>query len=110
MAQVVDGKEQPLGKEVAGEIWNSLIANGILAADGKIQPKFDPKKDGFTLNLPEPHKALESQIVDLLSNYQIERHIRDNRKEGLNTRQRDLMNDRQSNYCQAAGSMDPVRR
>jgi type III restriction enzyme len=84
MAQVVDGKEQPLGKEAAGEIWNSLIANGILAADGKIQPKFDPKKDGFTLNLPEPHKVLENQIVDVLSNYQIERHIRDNRKEGLN--------------------------
>jgi type III restriction enzyme len=84
MAQVVDGREQPLGKEVAGEIWNSLITNGILATDGKIQPKFDPQKDGFTLNLPEPHKALENQIVDLLSDYQIERHIRDNRKEGLN--------------------------
>jgi type III restriction enzyme len=84
MVQIVDGKEQPLGKDVAGEIWSSLIANGILSADGKIQPKFDPKKDGFTLNLPEPHKALESQIVDLLSNYQIERHVRDNRKEGLN--------------------------
>jgi type III restriction enzyme len=84
MTRVVDGKEHPLGKEAAGEIWNSLIANGILAADGKIQPQFDPKKDGFTLNLPEPHRALESQIVDVLSNYQIERHIRDNRKEGLN--------------------------
>src|SRR5215469_1639307 len=84
MVQVVDGKEQPLGKEVSGEIWKSLIANGILAADGKIQPKFDPKKDGFTLDLPESHKGLESQIVDVLSNYQIERHIRDNRKEGLN--------------------------
>jgi type III restriction enzyme len=84
IVHVVDGKEQPLGKEAAGEIWNSLIANGMLAADGKIQPKFDPKKDGFTLNLPEPHKALESQIVDVLSDYQIERHIRDNRKEGLN--------------------------
>lgn len=84
MAQVVDGKEQRLGKEVAGEIWQSLIANGILAADGKIQPKFDPKQDGFTLNLPEPCKALENQIIDVLSNYQIERHIRDNRKEGSN--------------------------
>lgn len=84
MAQVVDGKEQPLGKEVASEIWSSLIENGMLAADGKIQPKFDPKKDGFTLNLPEPHKALESQVIDLLSNYQIERHVRDNRKEGPN--------------------------
>ena len=84
MAQVVDGKEQPLGKEGAGEIWKSLIANGILATDGKIQPKFDPKKDGFTLNLPEPHKELENQIIDVLSNYQIERHIRDNRQEGPN--------------------------
>ena len=84
MAQVVDGKEQPLGKEAAGEIWNSLIANGILAVDGKIQPKFEPKKDGFTLNLPEQHKPLENQIIDVLGNYQIERHIRDNRKEGSN--------------------------
>jgi len=84
IVHVVDGKEQSLGKEASGEIWNSLIANGMLAADGKIQPKFDPKKDGFTLNLPEPHKALENQIVDVLSDYQIERHIRDNRKEGLN--------------------------
>jgi type III restriction enzyme len=85
MAQVVDGKEQPVGKESAGEIWSTLVANGMLDADGKIQPKFDPKKDGFTLNLPEAHKALESQIIDVLSNYQLERHIRDNRKEGLNT-------------------------
>jgi type III restriction enzyme len=84
IAQVVDGKEQPLGKEVSGAVWNRLVDNGILAADGKIQPKFDPKKDGFALNLPEPHKALESQIIDVLSNYQIERHIRDNRKEGVN--------------------------
>lgn len=84
MAQVVDGKEQPVGKEAAGEIWNTLVANGMLAADGKIQPQFDPKKEGFTLNLPEAHKALESQIIDVLSNYQLERHIRDNRKEGPN--------------------------
>jgi type III restriction enzyme len=84
MAQVVDGKEQPVGKEAASEIWNSLVANGMLAADGKIQPKFDPKQDGFTLNLPESHKVLESQIIDVLSNYQLERHIRDNRTEGLN--------------------------
>jgi type III restriction enzyme len=84
MAQVVDDKEQPVGKEAAGVIWNTLVANGMLAGDGKIQPKFDPKKDGFTLNLPHAHKALESQIIDVLSNYQLERHIRDNRKEGLN--------------------------
>jgi type III restriction enzyme len=84
MAQVVDGKEQPVGKEAAGVIWNTLVENGMLAADGKIQPKFDPKKDEFTLNLPEAHKALESQVIDVLSNYQLERHIRDNGKEGLN--------------------------
>ena len=84
IVQVVDGEEQPLGKEAAGEIWDSLIANGMLASDGKIQPKFDPKKNGFTLNLPEQHKELENQIIDVLGNYQIERHIRDNRKEGPN--------------------------
>ncbi len=84
MLRVVDGKEQVLGKDVSGAIWKTLIANGILAADGKIQPAFDPKKEGFSLNLPEANKELESQVIDVLSSYQIERHIRDNRSEGPN--------------------------
>jgi type III restriction enzyme len=84
MLRVVDGEEQVLGKDTSGEIWKTLIANGILAADGKIQPAFDPKKEGFSLNLPEAQKELESQVIDVLSSYQIERHIRDNRNEGPN--------------------------
>jgi type III restriction enzyme len=65
-------------------IWNALITSGILAADGKIQPAFDPRKAGFSLNLPEAHKDIESDVIDVLSGYQIERHIRDERKEGPN--------------------------
>lgn len=84
MTRVVDGKAQVLGKEVSGVVWNALITNGILAADGKIQPAFNPRKAGFSLNLPEAHKDIESDVIDVLSGYQIERHIRDERNEGPN--------------------------
>jgi type III restriction enzyme len=84
MTRVVDGKGQVLGKEVSGVIWNALITNGILAADGKIQSAFNPRKAGFSLNLPEAHKDIESDVIDVLSGYQIERHIRDERNEGPN--------------------------
>jgi type III restriction enzyme len=84
MARVVDGKEQPLGKGASDEIFKALVGNGILATDGKIQPAFDPKKEGFSLKLPEPYREVESSVIDVLSGYQIERHIRDNRKEGPN--------------------------
>jgi type III restriction enzyme len=84
LAQVIDGKPAELGKAASEEVWKALVSQGILASDGKIQQAFDPKKKDFQLKLPEMQKPLEKDIIDVLSSFQIERHIRKARDEGPN--------------------------
>jgi type III restriction enzyme len=84
LAQVIDGKPAEVGKAVSGEVWKALVTQGILSSDGIIQPAFDPRKKHFQLKLPEMHKPLEKDIIDILSSFQIERHIRKARDEGPN--------------------------
>jgi type III restriction enzyme len=81
---LVDDQPKPLGREASNAIWTSLVNGGILAPDGKIQPSFDPKREGYSLPLPEEHKKMEKSITEILSSYQIERHIRKERDEGFN--------------------------
>lgn len=82
--RVVDGKEQPIGKEAAEAIRTSLVTQKVLDAEGRIQPAFDPKHKDFKLELPEPQRDLMPAVIDLLSGYQIERHIRRERDDGPN--------------------------
>jgi len=84
LVRVVDGEEQPVGREAAEEIRTALIEQGMLDKDSRIQPAFDPKRKDFALTLPAPHLDLASAVVDLLSTYQIERHIRRERDDGPN--------------------------
>ncbi len=84
LTKVVDGAEQPIGREAAEEIRASLVVQGMLDADGRIQPAFDPRRRDFTLELPEARRELAPNVIDLLSAYQIERHIRRDRDEGAN--------------------------
>ncbi|MCJ7530805.1 MAG: DEAD/DEAH box helicase family protein, partial [Anaerolineales bacterium] len=81
---VVDGQEVPVGRVAAEEISAALVAQKILDADGRIQPAFDPRRTDFKLNLPEMHRDLAPAVIDLLSSYQIERHIRKEKDEGAN--------------------------
>jgi len=81
---VVDGKEESIGHEAATAIRASLVEQKMLDADGRIQAAFDPKKAGFKLSLPEAHQDLAPALVDLLSSYQIERHIRREQDDRLN--------------------------
>lgn len=76
LVRVVDGKEVPLGREGAVVLMKSLVEQKMLDGDGRIQPAFDPKRSDFKLSLPEEHKELGAVVVDLLSAYQIERHVR----------------------------------
>ena len=84
LTRVVDGQEQPIGREAAEEIQASLIDQEMLDAEGCIQPAFDPKKKDFAIDLPEAHRDLTPAVIDLLSAYQIERHIRRERDERVN--------------------------
>lgn len=86
LIRVIDGTEQPIGREAAEVIRTSLVIQKMLDPEGRIQPLFDPKRKDFKLELPEAHRELVPAVIDLLSSYQIERHIcreRDERKNHL---------------------------
>ncbi len=82
--RVVDGTEQPIGRETAETIRASLVEQEMRDTEGRIQPAFDPKRKDFKLELPEAQRELAPAVIDLLSAYQIERHIRRERDDGPN--------------------------
>lgn len=76
LMQVVDGEGKPIGREVSHQIFEGLVAKGVIADDGKIKPTFDPKAPGLDLGLPQEHANLRSAVIDILQSYQLERHIK----------------------------------
>jgi type III restriction enzyme len=90
LARVVDGVEQPIGRDAADVIRTSLIKQKMLDNDGRIQPAFDPKRKDFKLELPEAQRDLTPAVVDLLATYQIERHIRKEKDEGSNRLRKEI--------------------
>jgi type III restriction enzyme len=84
LTRIVDGVEQPIGREVAEAIRAALVEQKMLDPYGRIQPVFDPKRRDFKLELPEAQRDLTAAVVDLLAAYQIERHIRRDRDERVN--------------------------
>ena len=84
IVRVVNGLEKPIGRENAEIIKTALVNQKMLDTEGRIQPEFDPKKKDFKLALPEKYQDLTSSVIDLLSAYQIERHIRKEKDEGKN--------------------------
>jgi len=84
LSHVVDGEEKLLGREAAETVRSALVAQKILDDQGRIQPAFNPKREDFTLALPEALASLAPAVIDLLSSYQIERHVRRDRDERTN--------------------------
>ncbi|MBV6523128.1 MAG: hypothetical protein MNPFHGCM_03296 [Gemmatimonadaceae bacterium] len=84
LTRVVDGVEQPIGKVAAEQLRAALVEQRLIDTDGRIRTAFDPKRADFKLELPEVHRDLAPAVVDLLSAYQIERHIRRDRDERVN--------------------------
>ncbi|MCC6784362.1 MAG: DEAD/DEAH box helicase family protein [Planctomycetes bacterium] len=77
---LVGDDEVPLGRERALELHAALVQSGMLSADGRLQPAFDPRREGFELGLPRDFAHLRTAVIDLLSTYQIERHVQPERK------------------------------
>jgi type III restriction enzyme len=84
LTRIVDGTEQPIGRDAANVILAALVEQKMLDAEGRIQPAFDLKRKDFKLDLPETHRDLTPAVVDLLAAHQIERHIRRDKDEGVN--------------------------
>ena len=90
LIRVIDGAEQIIGREVAEIIRAALIEQKMLDVDGYIQPAFDPTRKDFKLELPETVKDLAPVVIDLLSSYQIDRHIRRERDDGPNRLKKEI--------------------
>ncbi len=84
LMRVVDGEEQPIGKADAETIRTALVGQKMLEADGRIGAAFDPRRKDFKLMLPDALADLQPAVIDLLSCYQIERHIRRDKDERIN--------------------------
>lgn len=81
LTRIVDSAEQPIGRAEAVRLHSALVAQGILDDAGRLQPAFAPQEDDFSLELPDGMADLEPAVVDLLSSYQLERHVRRERHE-----------------------------
>ena len=68
LTRVVDGEEQPIGREAAEAIRTALVEQKMLDADGRIQPAFDPKQPGLQARAcPSAHARLAPAVIDLLA-------------------------------------------
>jgi len=91
--RVVDGVEQPIGRQDAEVIRTALVEQKMLDNEGRIQPAFDPKKKDFKFELPAAQSDLALAVVDLLSAHQIERHVRKEKDEGVNRLKKEVLLD-----------------
>jgi type III restriction enzyme len=91
LPQFVDGHEEPIGRVAAERIWNLLVEQKIIDRDGRILPAFDPRREGFRIEIPETQPTLVPAIIDLLSSYQLERHIRRVRDQGPNRLKKEVI-------------------
>lgn len=67
--------DDQLGFAKSEEIFKHLVEHGFLV-DGKVTSKFLPDTHGFTLALPEPLKAYEAEIVQLVQNASLDKYIK----------------------------------
>ncbi len=72
---------QPLGQETSKAIFESLVSEEYLDAQGQVQDKFDPKNLHFVLHLPDEWAHMRPQIVDELNKYVFKNRV-------VNTRDR----------------------
>lgn len=91
LTRVVDGQEVPIGTEAANTLRAALVSQSMIDADGRIQAAFAPTRPGFTLALPDEFAGLSPAVIDLLSSYQIERHVRRARDDGPNRLKKEVV-------------------
>ena len=91
LTRVIEGEPQAIGRDTAETIKKALIEQKMLDTDGRLQPAFDPRKPDFKIELPKPLQDLAPAVVDLLASYQIERHIRKEKDEGVNRLKKEVL-------------------
>jgi len=68
--------EKPIGREASENICSELVLNGYIDNNGKLQSKFNPSVESFSLGLSDQFSDKENDIISVLQSYQLERHIK----------------------------------
>jgi type III restriction enzyme len=76
IVQIQEENEIVFTREQSESIWSELMANGFVDKTGKIQSKFRPSEDTFSLELSDQFAPVETEIITVLQSYQLERHIK----------------------------------
>ena len=76
ITDTVGEEEISIGRAASENIWAELVSKGFIDTNGKIQPAFNPSKEGFSLGLSEQFAEQEAEIITVLQSYQLERHIK----------------------------------
>jgi type III restriction enzyme len=76
ITDTVGEEEISIGRAASENIWAELVSKGFIDTNGKIQPAFNPSKEGFSLGLSDKFTAKETEIITVLQSYQLERHIK----------------------------------
>jgi len=76
LVDVVDGQEKHLDRAGSERIYQELHDKGFIDDKGRIQATFAPANKGFTLGLSEEFAGLESDIIEHIKSFQLERHIK----------------------------------
>lgn len=76
LVQLIDDVEITFTREQSESIWAELASRGFIDSTGKILPVFKPTEKDFTLDLSGDYSQSEAEIITILQNYQLDRHIR----------------------------------
>lgn len=76
LLKAVDGDQEiHLTRQESEAIHQELQKQGLIDEKGRITHKFKPSEVGFSLNLSEDFAELESDIIQHMKSFQMERHI-----------------------------------
>ena len=62
-------EEKAIGQDASVRIWENLKEKGYIDAQGDIQAKFDPNREGFVLELAPEHEPMRASILDEMRKY-----------------------------------------
>lgn len=80
-ARVLDpASDRPIGQDASKDLWQTLVKDGYLDAEGDLTDKFRPEDSSFSLALPAKYQNLQPAIMDAMKRYVFTNRVVDARQ------------------------------